>query len=51
MKIFSGYIFSSKASETPENVIVSKPPEGYKQVTGIYIEPQTGAVIVIYNTD
>ena len=41
MKIMSGYVFKSK------DVVESKPPEGYKKITQIYVEPQTGVLVVV----
>ena len=51
MKIFSFTTFGAKVSETDENVIVSEPIEGYKQITNVYVEPQTGALVVIHNDE
>ena len=44
MKIMTAKIMSSK------NTVESKPPTGYKKVTQIYVEPQTGAIITVYET-
>lgn len=44
MKIFNGYIFKSKDS------VSSNQPTGYKKIVNIYVEPQTGAIIVIYES-
>ena len=41
MKIMSAKIMKSK------DVVTSEPPEGYKKVTGVYVEPQTGALVVV----
>ena len=41
MKIMTAKIMSSK------NTVESKPPEGYKKVTQIYIEPQTNVLVVV----
>ena len=43
MKIFNGYIFKSK------NVIISEPPlDDKKKVVNIYVEPETGKLVVIH---
>ena len=41
MKIMTAKVFKSK------DVVESKPPEGYKKVTQIYVEPQTGVLVVV----
>ena len=41
MKIMTAKIMKSK------DVIVSEPPEGYKKITKIYVEPQTGVLVIV----
>ena len=42
MNIFSNTIFASK------DIIESDPPETFKKVTNIYVEPETGKLVVIH---
>lgn len=44
MKIMTAKIMKSK------DVVTSEPPAGYKKVTGVYVEPQTEALVIVRDT-
>ena len=44
MKIFSNYVFKSK------DTVISEPPEEFKKISNIYIEPISGKLVIEYES-